>query len=51
VEITSISGDMEGDAYFEKFIIDNTLKLGKSKKNITVNSVSGNIEFLKSSVK
>lgn len=47
VQMESVSGDMEGDSYFKKYIAENTLKLGQPKNKITINSVSGDIEFKK----
>jgi DUF4097 and DUF4098 domain-containing protein YvlB len=46
-EITSVSGDLEGDSYFEKHISEGKLKLGEPKHKISINSVSGDVEFLK----
>lgn len=46
-QMTSISGDLEGDGYFKKYIAENDLKLGEPKHKITINSVSGDVEFSK----
>jgi DUF4097 and DUF4098 domain-containing protein YvlB len=47
VLMDSVSGEIEGDAYFEKYITENTLKLGQPKQKVTINSVSGDVEFSK----
>lgn len=47
VQMDSVSGDIEGDAYFKKYISESTLKLGQPKQKFTINSVSGDIEFKK----
>jgi Putative adhesin len=46
-DITSISGDIDGDEFFKKHIALNSLKLGEPKKKISINSISGDIEFVK----
>lgn len=47
VQMDSVNGDIEGDSYFKKYISESTLKLGQPKQKITINSVSGDIEFKK----
>lgn len=47
VQMDSVSGDIEGDSYFKKYISESSLKLGQPKQKVTINSVSGDIEFKK----
>lgn len=44
-EINSISGELEGNHFFRKYIQGDTLKIGNSDKKISIKTVSGDVEF------